>query len=65
MSIFLVALYAILVIYLRVKLLPEYYQFKAKVYLQQQNKDKLIKNTKKTDVTLFFTKQNYINSSQK
>ncbi len=58
MSIFLAIFYATLVIYIRTKLLPEYYHFTAKGYLKEQKKQKLIQQSKKTDVTLFFTKQN-------
>ena len=56
MSIFLAILYATLVIYLRTKLLPEYYHFTSKGYLKQQKKQKILQQLKKTDVTLFFTK---------
>ena len=65
MSILLAISYAIFVIYIRTKLLPEYYHFTSKGYLKQQKKQKILQQLKKTDVTLFFTKQDYINSSQK
>lgn len=44
------------IIYVRQNLLSEYYHFTAKGYLKSQKIKKIIEN--KTDVSLFFTKQN-------
>lgn len=47
MSILLAISYAIFVIYVRTKLLPEYYHFTSKGYLKQQKKQKILQQLKK------------------